>query len=365
MGGAASLRRMRRRLPLGCLLTLSLLAFAGPAQAARLAKIADGLNQPLYVTQAPGDGTRLFIVLKGGAIRVMKNGSLLRTPFLSLRGKVSTGGEQGLLGLAFDPRYRSNGRFFVSYTNLAGDSRVVAYHRQTADRANPRSGRVFLKVDQPYANHNGGHIAFGPDGKLYVGLGDGGSAGDPQNRGQRKWGLLAKILKLDVSRRPPRIVRYAYGVRNPWRFSFDRKRGDLWIGDVGQGSWEEVDVIRAGTPRGTNLGWSYYEGTHVFKRQPIDRSRLKFPAAEYSHAGGNCSVTGGYVYRGTAIPRLRGWYLYADYCSGRVWKRPATGGRSQQMSFSGDVGQLASFGEGLGGGLFVLSLSGGIYRIVA
>ena len=364
MGGAASLRRMRRRLPLGCLLALSLLAFPGPAQAARLAKIADGLNQPLYVTQAPGDGTRLFVVLKGGAIRVMKNGSLLRTPFLNLRGKVSTGGEQGLLGLAFDPRYRSNGRFFVSYTNLTGDSRVMAYHRQTADRANPRSGRVFLKVDQPYANHNGGHIAFGPDGKLYVGLGDGGSAGDPQNRGQRKWGLLAKILKLDVSRRPPRIVRYAYGVRNPWRFSFDRKRGDLWIGDVGQGSWEEVDVIRAGTSRGTNLGWSYYEGTHMFKRQPIDRSRLKFPAAEYSHAGGNCSVTGGYVYRGTAIPRLRGWYLYADYCSGRVWKRPATGGRSQQMSFSGDVGQLASFGEGLGGGLFVVSLSGAIYRIV-
>jgi glucose/arabinose dehydrogenase len=357
---------MRRPIPVMVAVIACMLVAAPPAPAAsvRLARISANLNQPVFVTGSPGDGSRLFIVLKGGTIRVMKSGQLLATPFLNLSGKVSTGGEQGLLGMAFDPNYRTNGRFFVSYTNLAGDSRVVAYHRATADRADPETARLYLAVDQPYANHNGGMIAFGPDGKLYVGLGDGGSAGDPQNRGQRKTGFLAKILRLDVSRRPPLIVSYAYGVRNPWRFSFDRLTGNLWIGDVGQNSYEEVDAIPKGTVPGVNLGWSYYEGRHVFKPQPIDRSRLRFPAIEYRHINGNCSVTGGYVYRGTSIPFLRGYYLFADFCSGKVWRRPAAGGAPAEMSFSGDVPQISSFGQGAFGELFLVSLSGSIYRLI-
>jgi glucose/arabinose dehydrogenase len=357
---------MRRLLAILVVALAWSLVAAVPAQAGsvRLARIAGNLNNPVYITAAPGDGSRLFIVLKGGIIRVMKNGQLLSTPFLNLTGSVSTGGEQGLLSMAFDPNYRTNGRFFVSYTNPAGDSRVVAYHRATADRADPETARLFLAVDQPYSNHNGGMIAFGPDGKLYVGFGDGGGAGDPANRGQRKTGYLAKILRLDVSRRPPLIVRYAYGLRNPWRFSFDRATGNLWIGDVGQGAYEEVDAIAHGTAPGTNLGWSYYEGRHVFKPQQIDRSRLKFPGIEYRHVGGNCSITGGYVYRGTAIPPLRGYYIYADFCSGKVWRRLAAGGRPVEMSFSGDVGQISSFGQGAFGELFMTSLSGSVYRLI-
>jgi glucose/arabinose dehydrogenase len=356
-----------RRLAAALLATFAAaLLLAGQAEASvRLALVSEGLDQPLYLTAAPGDASRLFVVLKGGTIRIIKNGRLLPRPFLNISSHVSTGGEQGLLGLAFDPHYQANGRFFVSYTNPDGNSRLVAYHRATADRANPASGRVFLRVHQPYANHNGGDIAFGPGGRLYYGLGDGGSEGDPGLRGQRKTGYLAKILRLDVSRRPPTVRMFAYGVRNPWRFSFDRDTGDLWIGDVGQDRYEEIDVIRHGTAPGTNLGWSYYEGRHVFKPQPIDRSRLKFPVVEYSHDGGNCSVTGGYVYRGSGIPSLRGYYVYADFCSGRVWKRPSTGGSPTQMAFSGKVGQIASFGEGAYGGLFLISLTGRIYRLVA
>ena len=270
-----------------------------------------GLSQPVYVVAPPGDRQRLFIVEKTGRVLIMKNGNLLPKPFLDLTGKVSTGGEQGLLSLAFSPRYATNGRFFVDYTNLAGDTRVVRYtaSRSDPDRADPAMRKVMISVDQPFANHNGGQLQFGPDGRLYVGMGDGGSAGDPRLTAQNRKSRLGKLLRINTSVSPPRIGIYAYGLRNPWRFSFDPANGNLWIGDVGQNRWEEIDFLRAGTTPGTNFGWSYYEGDHVYKRQPINRTRLRFPVFEYPHTLG-CSVTGGYVYRGRAIPSLVGYYLF-------------------------------------------------------
>ncbi len=343
---------------------------AAPAPAAasiRLQRVVGGLNQPLYVTMPPGDRTRLFIVEKGGQIRLFTGGHLLATPFLDISSQVSTGGEQGLLSMAFDPNYATNGRFFVSYTNTAGDSRVAAYHRFPAhpNRANPFTKRVIFQAAQPFANHNGGQLQFGPGGMLYLGLGDGGSEGDPNNNGQRRTGWLSKLIRIDVSMATPRASIYAYGLRNPWRFSFDRLTGALWIGDVGQNSWEEIDHLRPATPPGANFGWSYYEGTHVFKVQPIARSRLVFPVAQYPHSpGGNCAVTGGYVYRGTDIPSLYGWYVYADFCSGRVWKLHGPSGTPSLMAISGRVHSISSFGEGSGGGLFLVSLNGTVYRFL-
>jgi glucose/arabinose dehydrogenase len=208
-------------------------------------------------------------------------------------------------------------------------------------------------------------IAFGRDGYLYYGLGDGGSEGDPNLVGQRKTGYLSKILRINVSGATLKISIYAYGLRNPWRFSFDRLSGGLWIGDVGQDRYEEIDHLAYRTPAGVNFGWSYYEGDHVYKPQPIDRSRLMFPMTEYPHnPGGNCAVTGGYVYRGPDFPWLYGWYVYGDFCSGRIWKKSGPTGRPQPMAISGKVKQIASFGEGARGGLFLVSLSGSVYRFV-
>jgi glucose/arabinose dehydrogenase len=311
-----------------------------------------------------------LILAKGGLIRIDDRGHLLSRPFLNIAGNVSTGGEQGLLSMAFDPHYATTGRFFVSYTNRSGDSRIVQYRvEQTHPNiANPYSGRVLVEVHQPYDNHNGGQIAFGPDGRLYMGFGDGGSEGDPNLVGQRKTGALSKILRMNVNVVNPVPAMYAYGLRNPWRFSFDRSTGGLWIGDVGQDSWEEVDHLGPGTAPGVNFGWSYYEGSHVYKVQPIDRSRLAYPVAQYSHAASsgpsNCAVTGGYVYRGSAIPALVGWYLYADFCSGRIWRRNVVGGKPVLMAISGLVGNISSFGQGAAGGLYVISLGGSIFKIV-
>jgi glucose/arabinose dehydrogenase len=328
--------------------------------------IVHGLSSPVFVTSVRGhDG--LYIVQQNGVVRLYRDGRLLPTPFLDLRSRVSCCGERGLLSIALDPHFLTNHRLFVSYTNTSGDSRVVAYHTfaTNRDRVNPATARVFLGVHQPYPNHNGGQIAFGPDGKLYAGFGDGGSEGDPNLVGQRKTGYLSKIVRMDVSKYPAPKQIYAYGLRNPWRFSFDRLTGALWIGDVGQGSWEEVDWLAKGTTAGTNFGWSYYEGRSVYKRQPIDRSRLVFPVIAYSHANGNCAVTGGYVYRGDAIPWLRGYYLWGDYCSGHVWKRQGPHGTTSATAFSGHIPQISSFGEGPLGGLYIASLNGTIYRIAA
>ncbi len=338
----------------------------------RLHQIISGLSDPVYLTAPPGD-SRLFVVEKTGKILVVAHGHLLSQPFLDISGELSQGGEQGLLSMAFDPGYAGNGLFYVSFTNTAGDSRIVRYRVSPGDPdvADPASATTLLKLAQPFDNHNGGDIGFGPDGLLYIGFGDGGSEGDPDHVGQLRTGLLSKIVRMDVHAKTPVAKVYAYGFRNPWRFSFDRSTGDLWIGDVGQDSWEEVDRIPRGTPAGGNYGWSYYEGTHVYKdgNGNPKPARPVFPVAEYSHAvasgPGNCSVTGGYVFRGPGIPALTGDYLYGDYCSGRIWRLPAGGGKPVEMPISQQVGGISSFGQDSAGNLYVISLNGTVSKIVA
>lgn len=347
------------------------------------------LSEPLFLTYAPGDPSRLFIVEKTGRVRVVKNGRLLSAPYLDLSGQVSTGSEQGLLGLAFSPQFMTTGRFYVNYTDRSGSTNVVGY--TVADPAsdtpkNPGRRRVLL-VNQPYANHNGGCIVFGPDGYLYIGMGDGGSGGDPHKNGQNPGTLLAKILRIDVGEagsagsvpttyRIPadnpfvgkdgyRAEIWAMGVRNPWRFSFDRQTGDLWVGDVGQGAWEEVDHLPA-RRGGQNLGWNLLEGTHPYppgSAEPPGLSRFTMPVVEYPHPTGE-SITGGYVYRGADSPVLAGVYLYADFVTGKVW-----GLRLGETAATAQLAQtqlsIASFGEDLVGELYVCDLRGAVYQVSA
>jgi len=335
-----------------------------------LQRIAGAYSQPVYVTAPPGDTSRLFVVEKAGRVRIVKDGVLLSRPFLDISSLVSGGGEQGLLSIAFHPRYAANRRYYVNYTDTAGDTRVVRYQASAADpdRTDASTRRVLLRVDQPYGNHNGGQLQFGPDGRLYVGMGDGGSAGDPQDRAQDPRSRLGKLLRITLGTSPLKVAVYAKGLRNPWRFSFDRASGDLWIGDVGQGAREEIDRLRAGRPAGANLGWSGYEGTRVFNAARAarpDKSRLVWPVEQYGHGVG-VSVTGGYVYRGAAIPALRGYYLFADFGSGRIWMmKGAAGSRLRAPGLDGRVSSVSSFGEDASGELYVVSLEGAVYRIVA
>ena len=345
------------------------LSRAVTAPAVRLQKLPQTFTKPVYLTAAPGDASRLFVVEKTGKIVIVQNGARLAKPFLDITSKVSTGGEQGLLSMAFDPQYASNGRFYVDYTNVNGDTRVVRYAVSKGDPnvANAGSARTVLSVHQPYSNHNGGQLQFGPDGRLYVGLGDGGSEGDPNHYGQNRATLLSKILRLNVSVSPVKVQKYAMGLRNPWRFSFDARTGALWIGDVGQDKWEEVDYLRPGAPAGANFGWSAYEGTHVYNSAiaaSVKKSSLTWPVTQYSHSVGN-AVTGGYVYRGTAIPALRGFYIFADFASGRVWAMKGPGGaRSALSGADGQVSQISSFGQDASGELYVVSLAGSVSKIV-
>ena len=333
-------------------------------RAVTMEPFVEGLDSPLAAVNA-GDGSgRLFVVEQGGLIRIVRDGKLLPDAFLDASAEIKSGGEQGLLGLAFHPNYPQDPRFFVDYTDTNGDTHVASFtvDPSNPDRADPSSEQRLLFVDQPYANHNGGALAFGPDGDLYVALGDGGSGGDPHGNGQKVSTMLGKILRIDVgaagataytappdnpfastSGAEPAI--FLYGLRNPWRFSFDRATGDLWIGDVGQGAWEEVDVARAGTS-GENYGWNRMEATHCFRPQ-------------YSHSDG-CTVIGGSVYRGSGLPPIAGKYLFGDYCSGTIWAIDPTSNELRAPTVVGHVdGSLSSFGEDEAGELYVTDLSGG------
>ena len=318
----------------------------------------------------------------------MKDGTLQPAPFLDVSDRISSGGERGLLGLAFHPGFPADPRLFVDYTDPNGDTQVSSFtvNPATPDQADPASEVKILHVQQPFANHNGGAVVFGPDGKLLISFGDGGSGGDPQGNGQNPQTLLGKILRIDVDsrsgdrhyadpagqpvrRRQPagRPEIWLTGLRNPWRISFDRATGDLWIGDVGQDAWEEIDVQRAGAPGGTNFGWNRMEGRHCFQPSSgCDESGLTLPVTEYGHDQG-CTVIGGYVVRGPDQPALIGGYLFADYCSGRIWAIDPSTDAYRDPTVVADSGHsIAAFGEDEAGNLYAADISGGaLLRVTA
>jgi glucose/arabinose dehydrogenase len=344
------------------------LTLAGSATATKAAfgQIASGLDAPVYVTSAPGDPTTLYVVEKTGSIKIFKNGSVTGT-FLDLHGRVSGGEEQGLLSVAFHPQYASNHLFYVDFTDTNGDTNVVQY-RSANGAAVAGSARRLLFVDQPYENHNGGQLQFDRKGYLYVGMGDGGSGGDPGNRAQNLKSRLGKLLRINPTRKGSAWQIVGFGLRNPWRFSFDRANGNLWIGDVGQGSWEEVDFRPAAKVGAlANYGWSHFEGKAVYDagKPYVRKGAAVSPVVVYSHGGGNCSVTGGYVYRGTAVPSAQGRYFYGDFCTGTVWSFKAGNGRLSAPRVEGRIGSLSSFGEDGNGGLYATSLDGSLYRLGA
>ena len=345
---------MRRLVP-GVLAALFAVSCASAATEQRKLSITPayrGLSSPIYLTSAPGEPNNVYIVEQTGTIRVGSKGTLRTKPFLDIRRLVVYGGEQGLLSMAFHPKYRTNHKFYVDYTNTNGDTEVVEY--RSNGKAAPKRLRRVLFVDQPYANHNGGQLQFGPDGWLYVGMGDGGSGGDPQDRAQNLSSRLGKLLRINVDARRPTVVIAGYGLRNPWRFSFSN--GDLYIGDVGQNAWEEIDFTPRSSPGLENYGWDVYEGTHDFENKaPNSAGRLVMPIAEYSHSEG-CSVTGGYVWKGR--------YYYGDYCSGKVWSLKVVSGKAEDVRpESIQVKSLSSWGLDGRGNLYAVSLDGVVFRV--
>jgi glucose/arabinose dehydrogenase len=341
-----------------------------------LQPVLSGLRQPLDLRAAPDGSDRLFIVEKPGTIRIARGGQLVERPFLDLRAVVGArGSEQGLLGLAFHPGYADNGLFYVNYTDPNGDSVVARYQVSSdPDLADPATGAVILFQPQPFPNHNGGNLVFGPDGYLWIGFGDGGSGGDPRGNGQNGATWLGKLLRIDVDGAFPYAVPadnpfvaspgvlpeiWGMGLRNPWRYSFDRLTGDLYVGDVGQNIWEEIDFVPVSPPAGLNFGWNVAEGNHCFSSSSCDLSPFVPAIAEYDHRSGDCAVVGGYVYRGAAYPAMQGAYFYADECSGRVWSL-ADG----ELLKSGI--NISSFGEDQAGELYVTGFNDGtVYRLTA
>jgi glucose/arabinose dehydrogenase len=325
--------------------------------------VARGLDSPVHVVSTRGEPRTLYVVEQRGTIRVIERGRVRSGFFLDVRSRVTAGGEQGLLGLAFDPNYARNRLFYVNYTDNSGDTRVVRY-RSNGRRALPRSARPLLHVNQPYSNHNGGNLVFGPDGFLYVGLGDGGAGGDPEERAQNPNWLLGKMLRLNV-RRPgsaPEMV--ALGLRNPWRYSFDRATGDLYIGDVGQGAVEEIDFTPRESPGLENYGWDLYEGSRRYESGDPGPGRLVFPVFEYGRDEGNCTVIGGFVYRGNARPAERGRYVLGDYCSGIVWSLRVRAGESTDVRREPfRLPGLTSFGEDVAGELYAATQAGTVYQL--
>jgi len=376
----------------------------------QLQQFAMGFSRPVHITNADDGSHRLFIVEQSGAIGILlQNGSTLSTPFLDISDRVLSsdnggGGEEGLLSVAFPPDYDNSGLFYVYYTNMAGDNRVSRFSTsKDSNLADPDSEELIILLEHPFqTNHNGGQLVFGNDGYLYIGTGDGGGGGDPYGNAQNPASLLGKLLRIDVAplapvtgpyhsylpiiqtngqnnisttpayRIPPdnpfvdvpgyRPEIWALGLRNPWRFSFDRLTHDLWIGDVGQGQYEEIDYQPASGSGGENYGWNIMEGTHCYNSATCDQTGLTLPVAEYNHDSGRCSVTGGYVYRG-AIPSLQGIYFYGDFCSGHIWGLQFDGGwLSQDLLSSGRM--ISSFGESENGDIFLSDLSNGtIYQI--
>lgn len=343
---------------------------------AQWVRLPGALAQPVGIA-SPADGSgRVFVLEQAGHIRVFENGSLSAAVYLDISGQVgSNGSERGLLGLAFHPRFAENGYFYVNYTDLNGNTVISRFQEGAGNTADPASEMVLLQVDQPFPNHNGGSTVFGPDGYLYLGLGDGGSGGDPQGNGQSVDTLLGKILRIDVDNGSPYEVPsdnpfasgggnpeiWAYGLRNPWRFSFDRATGAIYIGDVGQNAWEEIDYLPEGSPGGANFGWNIREGMHDYAGGGAGTPLVE-PVWEYSHSEG-CSVTGGVVYRGQTLPDWQGVYLFGDYCTGLVWRLARLGGNWQAGPPQQTGLNISSFGEDESGEVYLTDLNGGLYRL--
>lgn len=357
----------------------------GPEPAAiKLTQIATGFTRPLYVTHAADNSDRIFLVEQVGKIWILKDGLLFEQPFLDIEALISPGAitqsfsEQGLLGLAFHPEFQSNGAFFINYTDRQGSTVVARYHAdaENPERADASSGEILFQLSQPYANHNGGHIEFGPDGYLYIALGDGGSANDPLGAGQNRQLLLGSLLRIDVDGAAPYAIPpdnpfvgdasardeiWAYGLRNVWRFSFDRATGDMYMADVGQNQWEEINFQPADSGGGENYGWNVWEGKHIFAGGNAPKHVP--PIYEYSHSFG-CSVTGGNIYRGEAIAELEAVYLFGDWCSGRIWGA----WRDQDLKWQARELMktsipISSFGEDEAGEVYVIDYGGAIYRL--
>ena len=359
-------------------------ATAVPAQAAapEWKMIANGLQHPVSLVDVPDGSGRLLILEQPGRIRVFKNGAVLQDPFLDITDKVESGGnEQGLLGIALHPKFTANSFFYINYVDL-NNYTVIARYKVSGnpDLADKNSEKVLLHIKQPFLNHKGGQLAFGPDGYLYVGLGDGGSERDPNLIGQSLNTLLGKLLRIDVDHGDPYAIPgdnpfanggglpeiWAYGLRNPWRFSFDRQTGDLYIADVGQDLYEEIDYLPAGSPGGTNFGWSYREGLHSYKGSPPAGLKMVDPVWEYGHNLG-CAVIGGFTFgRSSLFPDLQGLYIYGDYCSGNVWglwQQSADGKWQNRLLFQTGL-NISSFGQDQSGNLYLLDLQGGgIYKL--
>ena len=355
--------------------------------AVRVEVVVSGLTTPVEVATASDGSGRLFVAERPGAIRIVKDGALIGKPFVDIGQRITSGGERGLLGLAFHPDYPADPRFFVDYTDLDGDTVISEFRADgpDPDRANRESERILLRIDQPFANHNGGSLAFGPDGMLYVAMGDGGSGGDPQGNGRRLDTLLAKVLRIDVDGATGSDTPYTIpadnpflavagarpeiwltGLRNPWRMHFDRATGDLWIGDVGQGKWEEIDVARDGVG-GLDFGWNTMEGFHCFaSTEDCDQASLTLPVAEYGHDGG-CAVIGGVVVRDARAGPLDGRYLFGDACSDNLWLLDPAGDGRREPVLAGKLGRsLSSIGEGEDGTVYATSLATGeLVRISA
>ncbi len=352
-----------------------------PSLASQL--VVGGLSSPLDLQSTPGDRDRLFVVEQGGRIRIVRGGQLVTAPFLDISSRLVSGGERGLLGLAFHPQYATNRRFYVNYTDPNGDTHISEFRASSADSADPASERIVMEVAQPFANHNGGGLTFGNDGFLYIGLGDGGSAGDPFRNAQSLSTALGKMLRIDVDRGPPFAVPtdnpfvstpgafpaiWAYGLRNPWRFAFDRVTGDLYIGDVGQNRLEEIDVGLASHHGGENYGWNVMEGRQCYNASACDMTGLTLPVVQYDHGEG-CSVTGGVVYRGCRMPGYAGIYFYGDFCTALIRSFRLQGGQvTEQRDHTASVGRgissVSSFGVDADGEVYVVDYDGEVYRIV-